>query len=491
MAIQMKQLEKIVGKGSVLNDDTTLNRYAGDQSFVERRCPDAVVFVETVEQIQEVVKLANQSKTPVVPYSSGMNLHGATVPDQGGIILNMSQMKKIIDINEENLYVIVEPGVTYSELQDALNKKGYRIMVPFGVPPNRSVLTSYLERDLCLAAPSFEDGNALIMDTEMVLPTGEIFRTGNWATGGEPGSPTGPIRCIVFRLWTGSQGTLGILTKMNMHMYIMPSQRKFFFIPFNDLDKAVESLARIQRREIGLECLLLNSFNMAALFSRDWDIPGAFPAEQVASADFEAIRKELPPWGLGMCLNGLPRHPEEKIAYEIEALKGVCDALNIELCESLPGISAAESIMLEEMLRPWRILKKFHYRGSVHDLSFKAPLDSIPVLEQTLRDMAQAHGYPLSDIGVYLTPWERGRGAYCEFDLHCNHTDAADAAKVKKLWLEASAALMNRGAYFDQPYGAWAEMVYNRAANYASKLRQIKQEMDPNNILNPGKLCFS
>ncbi len=65
-----------------------------------------------------------------------------------------------------------------------------------------------------------------------------------------------------------------------------------------------------------------------------------------------------------------------------------------------------------------------------------------------------------------------------------------ETRNVKSVWLKASEDLINRGAYFDQPYGAWAEMVYQRAGHYTTKLREIKRELDPNGILNPGKLCF-
>ncbi len=487
-------LEKIVGKGSVLVDEVRLNEYSGDQSFVAPRKPDAVVFVDTVEQIQALIRHANKTLIPIIPYSSGKNLHGATIPDQGGIILNLSNMNRIIEIDEENWFAVIEPGVTYRQLQDTLLKKGFRVMVPFGCVPERSVLSSYLERDPVLAAPSFEHGNSLILDTELVLPDGELFRTGNWASGGRPGAPNGPIRNTLSRLWTGSQGTLGVLTKMVVQIEPVPQAQKFFFIPFPTLADAVEPLQRIQRKEIGTECFLLNNFNLAALFTDTWDIPNRFPVESIPSPDFEQLRRLAPSWVLTVCINGPLRRTEEKISYEVEALEQLCDILNVELLESLPHIPAAQTTMRAEMLRPWSILKKFNYKGTVHDLSFKAPLKKIAALEKTLLDQALKKNYPLDDIGMYLLPLERGRGLHCEFDLHCRQSTPSDGAEweqVKALWLQASAELINCGAYFDRPYGAWAHMVYARAGNYTQMLRKLKSETDPNNILNPGKLCFT
>jgi FAD/FMN-containing dehydrogenase len=491
MAIQKSELEKIVGKKNVFDDDKTLGQYAQDQSFVPRRKPTLVAYAETVEQVQQVVQLANKTLTPVIPYSSGKNLHGATIPDQGGVILNLSKMNKIIEVDEENWFVIVEPGVTYQQLQDAMGKRGYYIMVPFGVPPDRSVLSSYLERDPVMAAPSFEYGNAIIMDTEIILPTGELFRTGNWATGGKAGGPNGPIRTLISRLWSAAQGTLGIMTKMALHINPIPKMRKIFFLPFDELSQVVEPLSRIQRREIGMECFLLNRFNLAALLNDGWQIPKDFPAAAAASEEFAQLRSELPAWTLVLSIQSSPRHPEEKIAYEEEALREICDGLNVKVLEGLPNIPGAENVIAAELLRPWKILKKFNYRGSVHDLTFKAPLNKVTAIEQAVKDLADKHNYPLADIGMYLLPLERGRGIHCEFDLHCSPADEREWNAVKELWLKSSTALMNGGAYFDRPYGAWADMVYGRAADYAIKLKQIKKEIDPNNIMNPGKLCFS
>ncbi len=176
MESEKKKLIDILDKDRVCDDEKTLLSYAQDQSFSPKRKPEFVVFAESPEEVQQLVKLSNETLTPIIPYSSGLNLHGAALPDHGGIVLNLSRMNKILQLDEKNWFVIVEPGVTFEQLQRELMNKGFHMMIPFGVPAKRSVLTSYLERDPVLAAPSIEHGNFLIMDTELVLPDGEFFR---------------------------------------------------------------------------------------------------------------------------------------------------------------------------------------------------------------------------------------------------------------------------------------------------------------------------
>ncbi|MEI6128338.1 MAG: hypothetical protein WCQ99_17475 [Pseudomonadota bacterium] len=243
--------------------------------------------------------------------------------------------------------------------------------------------------------------------------------------------------------------------------------------------------------EIGTECFLLNRFNLAAMMTESWAVPSSFPAGPVASPEFAATQQLLPPWTLIIAINAFARRTEEKIAYEVEALKETCDLLNVRLLESLPGIPGAESTIAAELLRPWKILKKFNHKGAVHDLTFKAPLHRIAQLEQVFSRLAQEHDYPVPDAGIYLLPLERGRAIHAEFDLHCPAAEGPEKNKVKGLWLKASSALIHEGAYFDRPYGPWASLMYARAASYTHVLKQLKSEIDPNNILNPGKLCFA
>lgn len=485
-----KQLEDIAGAAAVFDDLDLRKQYAADQSFVIGTTPDIVVRPRRVEEIQAIVRLANRDKIPLTPFSSGLNLHGAALPANGGILLDLTGMDNIIEVNEKDWYAIIEPGVTYEALQNAATDKGLRLMAPSGVPPQRSVLTSYLERDVVLAAAHQEFGNYLILDTELVLPEGEMLRTGCWNMGGRPGGFYGPGLNMLYKLWTGSQGTLGIFTKMIVSLQHLSPQRKFFFVPFDSADKIPEAVKRIQAKEIGWECFGFNRFNLAALLNDEWGVPRGFPVSPKQSAAFAQIQKALPAWTLILGLSGSPYFPEERIAYEEEALMNVCRELHVPAATSLPGLPGMQEVFIRESLRPWGILKKFNFRGSVHDLSFKVPLSRLPAIEAVVSDMARNNKYSPADIGGYFVVMERGRGMHCEFDIHSDPRNAAEQERIKKLWLAASASLADCGALFDRPYGDWAQMAYARAPEYALKLKQIKREMDPQGILNPGKLCF-
>ena len=168
----------------------------------------------------------------------------------------------------------------------------------------------------------------------------------------------------------------------------------------------------------------------------------------------------------------------------------MCRKMGLSLDNALPGFPHIEKVFLRESLRPWEILKKFNFKGSVHDLSFKCPLKKLPELEKTVRDEAQKSGYASEHVGGYFASIERGRAIHCEFDLHCSPGGNGNENSVRLLWETASSALLDKGALFDRPYGYWAEIVYARAPQYHAKLKQLKAEMDPLGILNPGRLGF-
>lgn len=492
------RLKTIVGANRVSTEPETLEKYSRDQSFVRPCTPDYVVFAETVPEVQDVVRAANDSNTPVVPVSSGMNLRGAAIPKEGGIILDLSRMNKIGEISDLERWAVVEPGVTYGQLAEELEKHNFRIMMPLGVPQSRSVLSCICEGDPALAAANFEYGNSLFMDREIVLPTGELMRTGLWETrfkgewsftGG--GGIIGENNAYDW-LWQATQGSLGIITKIVVKAeHLLPKFSKVFVFPFDGLEAAIEPMRRIQRKELGLECFMLNSFNLAAVRTANWEVPEKLPGQKVPSEQFNSLRDGLPKWTMIIHLAALPYFPEEKVALEEEALKGVCSEMGLSLAHTVAGEEGLEATLLDLILHPWMALKKAHFKGSFHPVSFYTILRRVPEFEEMIRAVAQKHRYPLSDIGGYVLPIEKGRNCYLEFDFHCDLEDDSDVERVKSLWLEANEACANMGAVLSNPYGPRADMIYRRVdPTYVKIIKDWKRALDPNNVLSPGQLCF-
>lgn len=491
------RLKAIVGADRVDVRAETLEKYSKDQSFVRPCLPDYVVFAQTVEEVQDVVKAANDTKTPVVPVSSGMNSRGAAIPKDGGIILDLSQMNKIEQINDREGWAVIGPGVTYGQLAAELEKHNLRVMMPLGVARSRSVVTSIMEGDPTLASASFEYGNSLYLDVEIVLPEGWTWRAGKWRgrIKGEWSTPGGggKVTTNVYPwMWEKAQGSLGIITGLVVKVeYLLPKFSKVFVFPFDTLEKAIEPLRRIQRKELGLECFLLNNFNLAAVRTEDWAMPERLPCEKGAFDGFSSLRGRLPKWTMVLHLAALPYFPEEKVAYEEEALRTVCNEMGLPLARTVAGEEGLEATLLDLILHPWMALKKARFKGSFHPVTFYTVLSRVPEFEEAIFTLAQEHGYPISDIGGYVLPIERGRNCYLEFDFHCDLENPDDVERVKNLWLQANKICADKAALLAKPYGPCADIIYRRVIpSYVELLRKWKRALDPNNILNPGQLCF-
>ena len=107
-----------------------------------------------------------------------------------------------------------------------------------------------------------------------------------------------------------------------------------------------------------------------------------------------------------------------------------------------------------------------------------------------MRQAAADHGYPVADIGIYLQPKQRGRAYHLELNLPVDRGNVRECDRVKELLHDAARRLLNAGAYLYRPYGSLAEMVYSRTGNLHGSIRKIKNILDPENVLNPGKLAL-
>jgi len=473
-----QDLAAIVGPEWVSDDPDILERYAGDHSFVQPRKPSCVAYPQNAQEVQDIVRFANKYLIPITPRSSGISFYGAGIPAQGGIIVDLTRMNKILQVDERNKKVKVEPGVTWAQVQDELEKHGMMVSNPLLPHQLKSVLTSAMEREPILITKS--EYSETFLTAEMVLPNGEMFWTGTALGKGMKGQCFPDALIPGTRLWLGAQGTLGIITWANLKAEFLPTMNKVFFMPFDDIDDLVAPIYQIQRRMLGNECFVLNCFNLAAILAEDW------PDE------FESLRDNLPPWTVILCLTGLHRRPQEKIEYEEEALMETAGILSFEVAATVSGIPGLSDTMLRMMRKPWSkgTYWKFQYKGSCHDVFFHTTLDRVPEFVQAIGEVATKYGYPTRDIGIYLQPLERARACFCQFGFHCNPDDVNEVEMVRKLFLEASERAINMGGVFTTPYGPWADMVYSRTASYTALLKLVKNAYDPNNILNPGKLAF-
>ncbi len=477
MAIK-EDLASVVGAEYVSDEPATLEKYSRDGSFVQPRMPTCIVYPQNTEEIQGVVRYANERMIPVTPRSSGIGFYGAGIPSQGGIILDLTRMNKILEIDGRNKKVKVEPGVTWAQVQEELEKQGLMVANPLLPHPAKSVMTSALEREPILITKS--EYSEVFLTAEMVLASGDLFWTGTAIAKGMKGHVFPDALIPGTRLFLGAQGTLGIMTWANLKAEFLPTMDRLFFIPFERVEDVAEPVYRIQRRMLGNECFVLNSFNLAAILAEDW------PDE------FNTLRESLPPWTIIQCLSGLHRLPEEKIAYEERALMEVASELHFEPQRTVGGVPGLEARILKILRKPWAGdgYWKFRYKGASHDIFFHTTLERVAEFTGAMEGVAAKHGYLTRDIGVYLQPLERGRMCFCQYSFHCDPDDAREVERVRSLYLEASERAISMGGLFTTPYGPWADMVYSRAATYTSVLKIVKSAFDPNNILNPGKLCF-
>lgn len=481
-----EQLEKIVGKRNVSDAKEALARYSRDHSLVPPAMPDLVVRPKDAEEVGAVVKWANEHDIPLVPVSSEVHFYGCTIPKQGGVVVDLTRMNKIFEIDDYNRRVRIEPGVTWKQLTEELEKKGMRMIMPLLPPANRSVLTDYLEREV--PTNTVYDYGEPTQSFELVWPTGEVFRLGSASVNGYPESkskganPSGP-GLDFYRFLQGAQGTMGIVTWMNLKSEFATKIDKIYCAPVDDLAYVQDFLYRLLPRRIGQEVVLLNNVDLAAILAENWP------------DDFEKLRATLPPWSLIMIISGLQRRPEEKVAYEEKFLKEVMrnEFQKIKLTDSLPGFPGVGRKLLSLLRKPWPTEKTYWknaWKGGAQSLFFIARPVSTPLYVDIVEEVAARYGYPMADIGMYIQPIEHNRAAHVEFTFFHDPDDAEEKAVIAGLYREAAKALMNEGAFFSRPYGELAAMVYDRAAGYTMALKRVKKVFDPKNVLNPGNLCF-
>jgi hypothetical protein len=479
---------KLVNPENIVDNSAVLEGYSNDCSFVAKGNPQLLIYPENKEEVKGIVRLANETGVPLIPVSSGPpRFHGDTVPSRGGVIVDFTKMKHIMRIDSLNRYAMVEPGVTYGELIPELKKQGLKLNAPLLPRASKSVVTSRLEREPVIIPKYQYDYLDPLLTLEVVYGTGDDFRTGSASGPGtletlkaDKVNPFGPGAFDFFRFVSGAQGTMGLVTWAVTKTEVLPSLQKLYFIPIEDVRKLTSPMNQLLKRRVVDECLGLNNVNLSAILAEEWP------------KDFQKLKLNLPSWTVMVCVAGYQRRPEERVNIQEKYLMQICEDLALKPQTTLSGAEGKENLFLELLSNPWHREPywKLRYKSSCNDIFFLTTLSKVPQFIGLMKEIVSKHHYPIDDVGCYIQPMVQGRGCHCEFNLPYDESNVEEVTGVQKLFMDASETLMNNGAFFSRPYGPWSDMVYRQDAEGVATLNTLKRIFDPNNILNPGKLCF-
>jgi glycolate oxidase len=239
----IKRLEDIVGENHVLKDELSLEKYSKDETIGLQAFPDVAVRVRTAEEVSAIMRLANEYAIPVTPRGLGTSLSGGSVPIHGGIVLTMERMGQLLEIDQENLMAVTEPGIVTSELHRLVEEQGCFY------PPDPA------SKDSCSIGGNVAEGAGgpravrygttkdYVCGLEAVLPSGEIMNTGAKVVK----DVTGYNLC---QLLVGSEGTLAVVTKIILRLIPKPKMKVDLLAPFNALGPAAEAVSEIIREKI-------------------------------------------------------------------------------------------------------------------------------------------------------------------------------------------------------------------------------------------------
>ena len=258
----LNEFKNLVGENYVLLDDETLDRYAHDETENLYYLPDAVIKPRNAEQISAILKICNAKKIPVTPRGAGTGLSGGALPHLGGVVLSTERMNSILDIDERNLQVTTEPGVITEVLQTTVKEKG------LFYPPDPA------SRGSCFIGGNISENSGgpkavkygvvkdYVLNLEIVLPTGEIIWTGANVLKNSTGYN-------LTQLIVGSEGTLGIVTKIVLRLIPHPKYDLLMLVPFKNLEQAGEAVSEIFRAGFvpsAMELVEINALKIVSAF---------------------------------------------------------------------------------------------------------------------------------------------------------------------------------------------------------------------------------
>jgi FAD/FMN-containing dehydrogenase len=481
----LEKLQHLLGEDRVDTDPAKLR--AHERAGLSDGRPQAIARPSDTRQMRRLVKLAREEGINLVLCSSSPPHHrGTTVPEEEGLIVDLSGLKKIVRMDRRNKVAIIEPGVTFGELIEEADKVGLKVLMPLLPRRGKSVLASYLEREPIIIPKYHWDMTDPLLCTELVFGTGDIFRTGSaagpgslqqqWEKGGAQKNPMGPAQTDFVRVVQGSQGTMAAVMWGSVKLEVKPRVHRIRFVPDERLDRLVDFTYRCLRPKLGDEWLILNSYALATMIAE-------------TPEDISPLAERQASWTLVYGVSGYEYLPEERAAWQEHDIAGHAQACGVKAVPEVPGSSwrKMERMLASPSPDPYY---KSRPRGDWLDIFFLTTLDKAESFIEVMRKECSRAGYPPSKLGIYLQPIQQGRNVHVEFTLYYDPSHKEEKEETARLFADASRALDRAGAFFSRPYGLWSDLAYSRCPDTVAVLRKVKGMLDPDHVLNRGKLCF-
>jgi len=451
----ISELIKLLGKENVLSEKELLYCYSYDATAdMPAVLPDVVVTPTSTEDVVKVVKLAAQHKMPIYPRGSGTNLSGGTIPIKKGIVLSMLKMNKILEVDAENLTATVEPGVIIQDLNNNAAQHGLIYPPDPGTVTTATMGGSVSENSGGLRGLKYGVTKHYIMGLEVVLANGEVMRCGGKTVKNVTGYD-------MVKLFTGSEGTLGIITKIIVKLIPAPEDRKSMLAIFNTLDDAAKTITGIIANKV-IPATLEIMDNVTIKTVENY-------AKVGLPIDAETV--------LLIEVDGLP----EVVAKEAKAVAKVCKENNGELriaetAEEREKLWTARRAALPALAQvsPTTVLE-----------DATVPRSKIPDMLKALTEIAKKYKLTIGTFG------HAGDG-----NLHPTIlTDERNKEEMERVHQAVDAifdAALKLGGTLSGEHGIGiAKMKYLEqefGAAGVEALNAIKRALDPDNILNPGKV---
>ncbi len=453
----LKKIKRIVGADNVLTSKEDLVCYAYDASGIES-LPEAVVLPASAEEISNVIRLANKNGFAVFPRGAGSGNVGGAVPLGGGVVIALSKLDKILEIDVENQLAVVQPGVVTGDLQKVVVEKG------LFYPPDPASL------NFCTIGGNVATGAGgpravkygvtynYVLGLEVVLPTGEIIKTGRKTVKGVVGYD-------LTSLFVGSEGTLGVITEITLRLIPRPEKNGTLLAAFEDVHKCVRAVDSILKKRT---------------------LPSAI--EFIDSNSIKAVESRFK-LGISENVNAI-------ILIEVDGDTEIVDLMAEkyrDLCEKHGALEINVATEKEEQERLWKIRRSIApallgLKASKINEDVCVPRSKIPELITVLDRISAKYSVPVASFG------HAGDG-----NLHVNFLfdrhDTKELVRAEMATRELFEEVLLLGGTISGEHGigiAKSPFMAMEVGDSALKtMKRIKKALDPCNIMNPGKVFES